>query len=480
VSIPHTLFSIHNLKQIVLDRNYWHCDCNLGIFQSELVRKKVHIAQETKCTTPSSFAGKFWNEFESDQFTCPPSLKMPNLKQEVSPGRNLSLYCQAGGNPIPRLIWKHNDEFIPIGWRDGEYNINVTNSVAGPSSEVFSVLLIKNLTSFTNGKYTCKAENEVGTEEKSLLINIDSVPEEMLLTASSDPSILIALCITAFTIISILVIIICFMFFRRRGSAKKVMSNRSLLLKDSHKKQPPPSLLNPLPRINTGIYDNPLEQFTSLSRCSTDSCNNCYSESTYDEVFLPNRLKSDSRRSISKDGCSLVNYSETDVLARLVDRPGSRSSIGSSSFVVPNPQYWGSLRRSAYSHPPASQRTPRLSHDGQRPGYVTIARRSVSNRPVLYELGPRSKGDGCSLTTNDSFSVNTIMASNSYNNQICSSRSNTAINTLGIPVVDGIDGRCSTPSSIKSHSLHLGTIQENENTSTGENRSSLVKDQECE
>lgn len=67
---------------------------------------------------------------------------------------NVTMVCYTEGIPRPRVTWQKasNDEIVGFG----------------------EVLTIANITGSYDGKYTCTAENELGTDSKGITLHVQS------------------------------------------------------------------------------------------------------------------------------------------------------------------------------------------------------------------------------------------------------------------------------------------------------------------
>ena len=66
-------------------------------------------------------------------------------------GQNVTLHCNATGNPAPKISW----------YKDGYPINNSFSTILSPSHEQ---LTITNVNRTDSGDYTCRAKNRVGTD----------------------------------------------------------------------------------------------------------------------------------------------------------------------------------------------------------------------------------------------------------------------------------------------------------------------------
>ena len=78
----------------------------------------------------------------------------PERESEVSVGQNLTLTCNASGDPLPEVTWNKEGQALRL--------FNVT----GP------VLHLVNVTREDVGSYKCTAKNKVGEDSRPAVVNI--------------------------------------------------------------------------------------------------------------------------------------------------------------------------------------------------------------------------------------------------------------------------------------------------------------------
>ena len=87
--------------------------------------------------------------------TVPPRITTePEREFEVSVGQNLTLTCNASGDPLPEVIWNKEGQALRL--------FNVT----GP------VLHLVNVTREDVGSYKCTTKNKVGEDSRPAVVNI--------------------------------------------------------------------------------------------------------------------------------------------------------------------------------------------------------------------------------------------------------------------------------------------------------------------
>ena len=88
------------------------------------------------------------------------------LENETNP---ITFSCQAIGEPVPNISWYFNSVIINVS--------NASKYIISDSSNgtmVISLLTIINTQSSDVGKYTCFAENIIGSEQSSGVLTVNS------------------------------------------------------------------------------------------------------------------------------------------------------------------------------------------------------------------------------------------------------------------------------------------------------------------
>ena len=87
------------------------------------------------------------------------------LENETNP---ITFSCQAIGEPVPNINWYFNGEMIDVS--------NISKYIISNSSNgtmVISLITILNTQSSDVGRYTCVAENIIGSEQNSGVLTVN-------------------------------------------------------------------------------------------------------------------------------------------------------------------------------------------------------------------------------------------------------------------------------------------------------------------
>ncbi|VVD05984.1 unnamed protein product [Leptidea sinapis] len=162
---PETLMTLRNLSGLDLHNNPWRCDCNLQTFRDWVISHNLYTPP-TSCAEPASVRSKLWNELDSTNFACRPTILEPLPDSTfMSYDENVTMVCKVVGNPTPEVTWKFNGKTIELR-SFGEIRYVVTENTLDLIRWVN--LTILNARYSDKGNYTCVAENPGGTDEKTL------------------------------------------------------------------------------------------------------------------------------------------------------------------------------------------------------------------------------------------------------------------------------------------------------------------------
>ena len=104
-------------------------------------------------------------------FAVIPSIKT-SINDEISiQGQNLTLLCQAVGEPFPDISWYFNDVMINVLDNSSKYMI-VSRSLNITTTE--NTLTVYNVRSSDVGTYTCNASNKIGSVTSSGILTVTS------------------------------------------------------------------------------------------------------------------------------------------------------------------------------------------------------------------------------------------------------------------------------------------------------------------
>ncbi|CAH2268476.1 jg16905 [Pararge aegeria aegeria] len=164
---PETLMALRNLSGLDLHNNPWRCDCNLQTFRDWVISHNLYTPP-TSCAEPASIRSKLWNELDSSNFACRPTILEPLPDSTIkSYEENVTLICKVVGNPTPEVFWRFNGKTIELR-SFGEIRYTV-------SENTMDLIRFVNLTVLhtrysDRGNYTCVAENPGGRDEKTLTL----------------------------------------------------------------------------------------------------------------------------------------------------------------------------------------------------------------------------------------------------------------------------------------------------------------------
>ena len=94
------------------------------------------------------------------------------IKDEVrNETENVTLLCEAVGEPVPDISWYFNDVMINVSDNSSKYMI-VSRSLNITTTE--NTLTVYNVTSSEVGTYTCSASNIIGSVTSSGILTVTS------------------------------------------------------------------------------------------------------------------------------------------------------------------------------------------------------------------------------------------------------------------------------------------------------------------
>ncbi|XP_053616157.1 uncharacterized protein LOC128678573 [Plodia interpunctella] len=164
---PETLMALRNLSGLDLHNNPWRCDCNLQTFRDWVITHNLYTPP-TACAEPQSVKSKLWNELDSANFACRPTILEPIRDTIIrSYDDNVTLSCKVVGNPNPEVVWKFNGKVIETRLF-GELRYVISENTMDLIRWVN--LTIVHVRYSDRGNYTCIAENPGGKDEKSLML----------------------------------------------------------------------------------------------------------------------------------------------------------------------------------------------------------------------------------------------------------------------------------------------------------------------
>jgi hypothetical protein len=205
---PETLMGLRNLSGLDLHNNPWRCDCNLQTFREWVISHNLYTPP-TSCAEPASVRDKLWNELDSTNFACRPTILEPLPDTTVrSYDENVTLSCKVVGNPTPEVMWRFNGKnveprsFGEIRYIFSENTIDLIRWVN---------LTILNARYSDRGNYTCVSENPGGRDEKTLILVLSKYTGVgMIAGMDADSFAILVGCLVAIVIIFGAALLVCY------------------------------------------------------------------------------------------------------------------------------------------------------------------------------------------------------------------------------------------------------------------------------
>lgn len=217
---PETLMALRNLSGLDLHNNPWRCDCNLQAFRDWVITHNLYTPP-TSCAEPPSVKDKLWNELDSSNFACRPTILEPLPDATVkSYDENITLTCKVVGNPTPEVIWRYNGKTVEMK-AFGEIRYIVSENTMDLIRWVN--LTIVNARYSDRGNYTCIAENPGGRDEKTLTLVLSKYGGYHTIAGlDTDTFAILIGCLTAIVIIFGAVMTVCY-FTSQNSELKRLI-----------------------------------------------------------------------------------------------------------------------------------------------------------------------------------------------------------------------------------------------------------------
>ncbi|KAK7077519.1 hypothetical protein SK128_025717, partial [Halocaridina rubra] len=149
--VPKGAFkNLHSLRRLRLDSNALVCDCQL-MWLAHMVKEKQHRTQvAATCQFPVPLQGKSLTSITDSEFQCrgSPLITEGPSDVDVKFGGTAYFTCKVDGDPLPEVVWLHNNEVIDD---DDRYSILTDGT-----------LMIENAQDDDVGYYECMATNPMG------------------------------------------------------------------------------------------------------------------------------------------------------------------------------------------------------------------------------------------------------------------------------------------------------------------------------
>ncbi|XP_063537759.1 uncharacterized protein LOC134747112 [Cydia strobilella] len=232
---PETLMALHNLSGLDLHNNPWRCDCNLQTFRDWVMTHNLYTPP-TACAEPAVVKEKLWNELDSSNFACRPTILEPAPDARLkSYDENVTLICKVVGNPTPEVVWRYNGRVIETR-SFGEIRYVMTENTMDLIRWVN--LTIINVRYSDRGNYTCVAENPGGRDENTLTLVLSKYGSPgTILGLDTDTFAILIGCLTALILICAIVFGVCY-FTTQNNDSKRLIktdtsSNGDILIENS-------------------------------------------------------------------------------------------------------------------------------------------------------------------------------------------------------------------------------------------------------
>lgn len=221
---PETLMALRNLSGLDLHNNPWRCDCNLQTFRDWVISHNLYTPP-TSCAEPASIRSKLWNELDSSNFACRPTILEPVPDATIkSYEENVTLICKVVGNPTPDVVWRYNGKTIELR-SFGEIRYVVTENTMDLIRWVNLTILHTRYSD--RGNYTCVAENPGGKDEKTLTLVLSKYGGAGTIAGMDvDSFVILVGCLTSIVIIFMAILAVCY-FTTQNGKRLNKTDNRS-------------------------------------------------------------------------------------------------------------------------------------------------------------------------------------------------------------------------------------------------------------
>uniref|UniRef100_A0A182MWI9 Ig-like domain-containing protein n=1 Tax=Anopheles culicifacies TaxID=139723 RepID=A0A182MWI9_9DIPT len=178
-SLPHHVFNhMKNLKTLILEENWWNCDCHLRDFRNWYLNSSLN-RRSLICQRPFALKGLSWEYLETEQFGCMPSVEIFRDEYEIEDlGTNITYKCMVSGDPEPNVRWDVNGKDVD---QDNAIIETERHVAFDGSVTIWSNLTILNVTNNDSGFYTCTALNRIGLASKNFSLVLPEVVERVII-----------------------------------------------------------------------------------------------------------------------------------------------------------------------------------------------------------------------------------------------------------------------------------------------------------
>uniref|UniRef100_A0A182Q5P7 Ig-like domain-containing protein n=1 Tax=Anopheles farauti TaxID=69004 RepID=A0A182Q5P7_9DIPT len=178
-SLPHHVFNhMKNLKTLMLEENWWNCDCHLRDFRNWYLNSSLN-RRSLLCQRPFALKGLSWEFLETEQFGCMPVVDIYRDEYEIEDlGTNITYKCAVSGDPEPNVRWDVNGKDVD---QDNAIIETERHVAFDGSVTLWSNLTILNVTNNDSGFYTCTAANRIGVASKNFSLVLPEVVERVII-----------------------------------------------------------------------------------------------------------------------------------------------------------------------------------------------------------------------------------------------------------------------------------------------------------
>lgn len=206
-----TLTVMQNLHGLELSENPWNCTCELGPLREWMFRQNIPYDVPPACTHPLRLKGKPWDRLDLDEFACVPKITAPEALTTGVEGGNVTMSCNIGGIPEPRVKWLWRNRVIAN--LSGVPYSNGRKMYVVHAADYTSNLTILTADMQDAGVYVCTAENKAGKVEASVTLAVLRRPPD---TALSGRVLAASIIVAALFVLASCLIVLCVCTVRRR------------------------------------------------------------------------------------------------------------------------------------------------------------------------------------------------------------------------------------------------------------------------
>ncbi|KAK3796951.1 hypothetical protein RRG08_032253 [Elysia crispata] len=167
-TLPPQIFAKNpHLRRLRLDSNALVCDCGIMWLHDMLEEKRGSTQAAVTCTQPANLRGRSLMTIPKEYFQCEsgstqaptpsssrqekPTITLQPHSVNVAFGNAAYFTCRAEGDPVPEIMWMHNESMINAN-SDGRYRILNDGT-----------LMIEQARDSDQGVYECIARNAAGS-----------------------------------------------------------------------------------------------------------------------------------------------------------------------------------------------------------------------------------------------------------------------------------------------------------------------------